>query len=166
MKTSESIKALAPALLQAKKQMTAVGKGGYNQHDSYSYAQLADYMDVVRPALEDAGLVLITSAPSITPIEGRQTANGKPQYACYVTLTLRVLHAETGEWSEVTSQGEGQDRADKAVYKAITGARKYGVAMLFDLVTTDDPEHETDGRQSSPPNNSPSKPSQNAADFI
>jgi len=34
----------------------------------------------------------------------------------------------------------GQDRGDKAIYQAMTGAKKYGYAMLFSLPTTDDPE--------------------------
>lgn len=133
MRTSETIKELAPALLEAKKQMTAVEKGGHNTHDGYDYAKLEDYMAVARPCLEAHGLLLVTSAPTVTPIEGRQTANGKPQYACYIHLVLRVVHAESKKWAEVDAHGEGQDRADKAVYKATTGARKYGVAMLFDL---------------------------------
>lgn len=151
MKTSESIKAIAPALLEAKKGMTAIEKGGHNQHDGYKYAKLEDYMRVARPCLEANGLLLITSAPSIVPVEGRITSQGKPQYACYVELRLRVVHAESGEWMEVVARGEGQDRADKAAYKATTGGRKYGVAMLFDLVTTDDPEN--DGGDDSKPAN-------------
>lgn len=156
MQASDTITAVGPALLKAKQEMTAIEKGGYNTHDNYSYAQLEDYMAVVRPCLESAGLLLVTSAPQATAIEGRVTSQGKPQYACYITLQLRVIHAESGEWIEVTGQGEGQDRADKAIYKATTGARKYGVAMLFDLVTTDDPEHEAGGTSSSAKSTGPS----------
>lgn len=169
MKTSESIKAIGPALFAAKQKMTAVEKGGRNQHDKYDYATLEDYMRVVRPCLEQHGLLLVTSAPTIDPIDGRQTSNGKPQYACYITLTLRVIHAESGEWIEATAQGEGQDRADKAAYKATTGARKYGVAMLFDLVTTDDPELDTgQGREVAPrpQQNQPQRSNLSPANFI
>jgi hypothetical protein len=56
-----------------------------------------------------------------------------------VKVAVRILH-ESGEWVEASAWGEGQDRGDKAVYKAITGARKYGVASALGLATTDDPE--------------------------
>jgi hypothetical protein len=45
--------------------------------------------------------------------------------------------------------GEGQDRGDKAFYKADTGARKYALANLFNLATDDDPE--TDSPETVPP---------------
>ena len=68
---------------------------------------------------------------------------------------MRLSHAESGEWIEIDIIGEGYDRGDKAVYKAITGARKYGLACLFDLVTTDDPE--TDSPEASRPRFEPTR---------
>ena len=72
-------------------------------------------------------------------IEGRHAKDGTPQHAYAVSIFLRLVH-KSGQWIEVESIGEGQDRGDKSTYKALTGARKYGVAMLLGLITTDDPE--------------------------
>jgi hypothetical protein len=46
----------------------------------------------------------------------------------------------SGESIEYIGYGEGQDRADKALYKAITGGKKYLIANIFNVPTTDDPE--------------------------
>src|SRR5574340_328981 len=40
--------------------------------------------------------------------------------------------------------GEGQDRGDKATYKAMTGATKYALLKLFLIPTGDDPEKDED----------------------
>lgn len=139
MKTSESIKALAPALLAAQSEMGAVIKGGQNEHDNYSYATLNDYVAATKKILEKHDFSLVTSVNGVVPVDGRVTSNGKPQYAMIVELSMRLIH-KSGEWIEIESRGEGQDRADKSTYKAITGARKYAYAALFGLATADDPE--------------------------
>jgi len=40
--------------------------------------------------------------------------------------------------------GQGADKGDKGVYKAITGAKKYFIANLFLIPTDDDPEGNDD----------------------
>jgi hypothetical protein len=139
MQTSEQIDKLAPALVASHKAMRGVGKSGDNTFDRYKYAKLEDYYRVAKAAMYDNGLVMMESCDAIQPVEGRVSDKGKAQHACYVSLTLRIIH-DSGQWIEVSARGEGQDRADKATYKAITGARKYAVAMAMNLVTTDDPE--------------------------
>jgi hypothetical protein len=46
----------------------------------------------------------------------------------------------SGQWIETVHVGEGEDRGDKAAYKAITGATKYWVMKTFLISTGDDPE--------------------------
>lgn len=70
------------------------------------------------------------------------------QHACRVQIKLTLLHS-SGEELSIVAWGEGQDHGDKAIYKAITGARKYGLACLFNLATSDDPER--DARTDEPP---------------
>src|SRR3954453_8351783 len=139
MNTSETLSKIAPALAKAQAEFRAVAKSGDNTFDRYYYSTLEDYMTAVRPILNQHGLTLLASVVDTIALEDRQTSNGKIEHAVRVKLSMRVLH-ESGEWIEAESWGEGQDRADKAVYKAITGARKYGIASVFGLVTTDDPE--------------------------
>ena len=139
MRHSESIVKLAPALVKAISEMGGVGKSGNNTFDRYTYAKLEDYVRVAVPKLAINGLCILSGVPTIIPLEDRTTQKGGKEHCVRVSVTMRILH-ESGEWIEAETVGEGQDRADKAIYKSITGARKYGIASLLCLATTDDPE--------------------------
>lgn len=150
MLQSDSITNIAPAIVAAQAEFDDVSKGGENKFDKYKYAKLEDYIRAARPVLVKHGLAIITSATEVTALEDRFTSKEKAEHVCRVHITLTLIHT-TGEWIKVEGWGEGQDRADKAVYKATTGARKYGVAMLLGLITTDDPEaDEKTGRDDAP----------------
>lgn len=137
--SSNSISALAAKLTKAQAAFKPVTKSGENLYDRYKYALLEDYVSSAREVLAAHGLSIATSVLDVQTIESRTTKGGTTEHAVRVKIALRLLH-ESGEWIETASWGEGQDRADKAVYKAITGARKYGLAALLGLATTDDPE--------------------------
>lgn len=151
MKSSESLAKLSPALVKAQAEFKIVGKSGHNKFDKYYYANLEDYISTVREVLAKHGLALLSSSEDVSPLADRTTKNGGTEHAVIVKLVSRIVH-ESGEWIETCSVGEGQDRADKSVYKAITGARKYAIAATLNLATTDDPEQDDDHE---PP---PSKP--------
>lgn len=139
MKPSGEISELAAALVAAQAEMPSVGKSGENTFDKYSYAKLEDYVAATRSILSKHGLSIITSVDSVTPITGRLTKKGDSENACYVMLTMTVIH-KSGQSLSINCPGEGQDRSDKSTYKAITGARKYAIASLFGLATKDDAE--------------------------
>jgi len=143
MKSSESLEKLAPALIKAQAEFKAVGKSGHNKFDKYDYANLEDYISTVREVLAKYGLALLSSSEDVSTLADRTTKSGGTEHAVIVKLVSRIVH-ESGEWIETYSVGEGQDRADKSVYKAITGARKYAIAATLNLATTDDPEQDDD----------------------
>lgn len=130
---------IAAAMALAQGEMRAVVKSGRNEYDKYDYAKLDDYVDVVRPVLAKHSLSLIFPIDEITQLEGRPTQKGGVERAVRVKCRLIIIHA-SGESIELSAWGEGQDRADKAIYKAVTGARKYALAAAFNLSTGDDPE--------------------------
>lgn len=156
MNSSESLKEIAPAMTAAQAEFKGVGKSGYNSHDRYNYANLDDYVRTVQPVLKKHGLSILTSVDEIQPLENRPTRNDGIQYAIRVKLTIRVQHT-SGEWIETQAWGEGQDRADKGIYKAITGARKYALASALGLATIDDPEAD-EGVGDAPPPAAKGKP--------
>lgn len=151
MRTSDSIDKIAPALLAARAAMKAIGKSGDNKFDKYRYANLLDYIEGTEGPLATNGLMVITGVPEVTNLETRVTKNGGNEYPVKARLEARVLHS-SGQWIEIDGHGEGQDRGDKGLYKAITGGRKYVIACLFGLATTDDPE---DDKGEKPPANPP-----------
>jgi hypothetical protein len=132
-------KKLAKSLCDLQAEAGRVAKGGENKEQKFAYANMENFDDVVRPLLMKYGLSLTDSAIEITPCEPRAYKNGTPVYAVRVKLLTTVTNAD-GEFYAITVFGEGQDTGDKGVYKAITGARKYARACIFNLVTTDDPD--------------------------
>lgn len=143
MKTSESIVNIAAALADMQSDKKVIGKSGENKFDKYSYAMLEDYIRETKDALAKHGFFIITSTGEAQRLDNRITKSGGTEHAVQVKLTVRLMH-KSGEWIEVECLGEGQDRADKAIYKAITGARKYAIASLLGLATSDDPEADED----------------------
>ena len=133
MRTSETIVNITKALHAAQSEFVAVPKGGRNTHHGYNYARLEDILGAVSPVLAKHDLSLISGTQEVRVLDGRKSN------AILANLSVRLLHT-SGEWIEVDCCGEGQDQTDKSVYKAITGARKYGIACLLNLTTSDDPE--------------------------
>lgn len=141
MKTSEQIDKLMPALCNARKAIRPAGKSGENKYDKYDYATELDWHAAVVPALLAERIVLSMSCDQVENLPDRTTKNGGTEHCVQVLGSARVTH-ESGQWLEVNGAGQGQDRADKAVYKATTGLKKYLYALLFALPTTDDPERD------------------------
>jgi hypothetical protein len=127
------------AISKAQGRIKAAYKSGDNKFDRYQYAKLEDFMDAAKPILADLGLSLVCSVTDLLPLEDRTTKGGGTEHAVRVKV-LGTLYYSDGTKIEVCCFGEGQDRADKAIYKAITGAKKYLIASLLQIPTTDDPE--------------------------
>ncbi len=130
MRTSEKTQSLMPALLEAKREMSPVFKGKKNDHFNYKFANEEAWFDAVQPALLAHGLLLSFSVTGSTRNGNLTTVLG----------TARITHAESCQWIEVDGVGEGDDKSDKAAYKAMTGLKKYLYALAFSLPTTDDVE--------------------------
>lgn len=135
MITSETIKEILPKLSQIQQEVTSVHKSATNEHQHYTYATLGDYLDLLREKLAEHDLVLTTTVLNheLHLHEGGKVTAG-------MMIATRLTHVPSLEWVEIHCPGEGIDHGDKGTYKAITGARKYALALLFNLVTTDDPE--------------------------
>jgi hypothetical protein len=139
MKLSENCDKIAAALVAIGDEVRFVAKGGKNTFDKYDYAKMDDFVRACAAAMKKHGVTVLASCGELIACEDRTTKNGGKEHVVRLRMMNRALHT-SGQWAEIDSFGEGQDRADKAVYKAETGARKYGYAMLFGLATSDDPE--------------------------
>lgn len=112
-----------------------VQKDGKNEFHGYKYASEANLIAALRPALIDAGLVLIPSVTNVTQDEYGNT---------HVMMNFTLMDDE-GYTFTFSGAGSGNDRnkngvGDKGIYKAITGATKYALMKTFLLETGDDPE--------------------------
>lgn len=156
-KTSDTPRMLlASALVKAQSLVKAACNSTENKFDHYWYSTLNDYYDVLRPVLAECKLATVFEQDQLIPMEARTTSGGKTEYVVRVKLKATVIH-ESGESIVVYGFGEGQDRGDKSLYKAITGAKKYLLSSIYGIPTTDDPE--LDSHEGAP---TPTKPSPNA----
>ena len=126
-----------------------VPKNGENKFHGYRYATEADLSDAVRSNLARYGVMLI---PSVEKVEWSKvpTKNGEERLA---TLTVKFTATDGKTDFSFTVIGEGQDRGDKATYKAMTGATKYALLKLFLIPTGDDPEKDDEAPAKPKPTN-------------
>lgn len=132
-----------------------VPKRGRNAFHGYQYATEADIADVVRQELATRHVVIYGSVDAVeTRVDTGD--NGKPSNFVSVVMTFTIRDGETGDTMALRWAGAGQDRGEKGLYKAITGAEKYFLLKLFLIPTGDDPED--DSRDHKPNGHAPEPP--------
>lgn len=127
------------ALHEIMSKVGYVQKAKENKFHGYKYAGEANLLAVLRPAMVEAGLILI---PNVT------TATGPDEFGnTTVRIEYTLAHKDGDVWPEkVGAMGCGNDKnskggiGDKGLFKAVTGANKYALFKLFQIETGDDPE--------------------------
>ena len=130
---------ITKALHDVMSKVGYVQKKGRNEFHRYNYAGEADLLEALRPAMLEAGLLLIPSGVEHSPID---------EYGnTHVSVAYTLAHKDGDVWPEkIVAFGSGNDRnskggvQDKGTYKALTGANKYLLFKLFQIETGDDPE--------------------------
>jgi hypothetical protein len=133
---------LAAKLVKARLAVGSVEKAGRNDQQKYDYAKAEDVAVAAEKALLDQGLLadLDVTDSSETPIKSRQGSDG---LIVKVVCRLIVTDPDSGEEIERGAIGYGSDYpGDKAIYKAMTGARKYALIHLLGIKLGDDPDEE------------------------
>jgi hypothetical protein len=130
---------LIRAIIAVQSEVKGITMSGENKFDNYKYAMMEDYVEAIRPLLAKNKLCIVSSVDEVTNLDARVSRKGSNEYVVQCRVTCHLFH-ESGESMAATGFGQAQDRGDKALYKAITGARKYAIATMFNLATSDDPE--------------------------
>lgn len=111
-----------------------VAKKGYNQHHKYTYAKESDFVEAIKPLLVKYRLFIIPQ------IDTLMHAPEKPTLVD-IKMSYKIINIDNPNDFVVASMGgQGQDNGDKAVFKAITGAKKYFYSVTFVVPTGDDAE--------------------------
>ena len=136
------MKNLSKKLLLIAEGMGRLPKNGFNAFHKYNYVLESDAMDKFRELAIQHGVMVCPSA-QIIGVTGDITS---------VDVNYELLDTESGERLVVKMPGQGQDKGDKGVYKALTGSFKYFIMKTFMVPTGDDPEHDEQGtKQVAPP---------------
>lgn len=155
MRHSDSIKAIGAAMLEAAKSIKPAKLDAKNPMFGSSYSTLSSVWDAIHDPITAAGLVVTQAAEPKTvgvPVydaDGDRIGHEKADVVEVVTL---IIHPESGEWIEsetrVTPLPQVIDKGSKeravtpqSAGSAITYARRYALASLFNVCPEDDDGH-------------------------
>lgn len=117
-----------------------LGKGGENKFDRYKYFSEAQYKKLFTDLFSEFNLEITSHVRYVEEFTGTE----KMPFGRRVCLNVTLTDVETGFEEHSDSYGEGTDKGDKAIYKAMTGALKYWFANTFAVATGDDAENDSD----------------------
>lgn len=133
---------LAAKLAWVMERAGYVQKRGWNDFHKYHYVTEGDLVAAVRPLLAQMGIIIIPSVVKSKRIDEIQERSGTSTLT-HVDVEYTVTDGK--ESFKFFMPGEGADRGDKGIYKAITGSMKYALYKLFEIETGDDPERDSPG---------------------
>lgn len=145
LETSQSIGQIAAALAAAQAELESVpkerrakieGKSSY----SYSYASLADALDIARAPLAKAGIAIIQS-PALDSIEtttqDERSGEVRTSRSTVVVVTTLLAHS-SGEWIRSSLTMRPTQSTPQGIGSAITYARRYALLAILGMTTDDD----------------------------
>lgn len=131
---------LTAKLVAASLAVENVEKRGRNDQQKYDYVRADDVAAAATRVLLSYGVLceFEVLASVSTPTKSKSGTDG---LIVTVEAQLVVTDSETGEVTTLRTEGSGSDYpGDKAIYKAMTGARKYAFIHLLGIPIGDDPE--------------------------
>jgi hypothetical protein len=118
--------------------METIKKRGRNDFHKYDYATEADFVHALRPLLDKHRLVVV---PQLSADPVHSAADEKGNVVSSIIMKFWIVNIDDPkDQACVVVPAQGQDKGDKALYKAMTGAKKYFAALTFMVATGDDPE--------------------------
>jgi hypothetical protein len=125
-----------------------VAKDGTNNFHGYRYSTDTAIVEAIRDTMNALGVAII---PSVLPESiSVQPVGEKGELLTTLVMQFTVIDGESGIAIVANYPGAGTDKADKGVYKAVTGATKYFLQKLFNIPTGDDPEKDTHSHAPAP----------------
>jgi hypothetical protein len=129
MKTSEKITNLTKALFEFQGKVTSVKKNAKNDHFKNKYADLTSIIETINPILQECG-ILVTQHPNED------------------VLVTTIYHADSGEFMQSEQVLRMKDLNNPQQQgSAITYARRYALASIFNLNQEDDDANTATGYQ-------------------
>lgn len=122
---------LFATLSRVMAQIDAIPKTGRNTRFNYDYIESDVLADQLRQIFVAEGLVIIPGVSALTREE--IPLNEGTTFNTQIAMTMTLCDVASGEQLTIPWQGEGVDRLDKGLYKAITGGMKYFLLKLFQI---------------------------------
>jgi len=127
-------------LLEIQKAVNGLGKDKTGPMGHYKYVTGDKVLGVIKPLMNDLGLLL---KPEITSIENTRqdytTKNGaKSEILTKVSMKFTWIDCETGEKDENLFGANGQNDWEKGLGSALTYAERYFLLKYFHIATDED----------------------------
>lgn len=156
--TAESDKATKMSLVAklAELQKNIRGLGKNVSSGQYEYVSGSKVLNVIRPAMDDLGLLLTTEVKDVTATrQDYQVGNGREKSEMFIVahLLFTWIDAESGERMPCEFYATGQNGWDKGIGSALTYGERYFLLKFFHIATDiDDVDfpHERDKEVNSP----------------
>ncbi len=123
MKSSESIAAIAPALVAALNELGGVQKDSTNPHFKSAFASLEAVIDASKPILAKHDLAIMQGGGSY--VSGA------------LATTTRIIHT-SGEWIESTMEIPLAKADPQGAGSAVSYGRRYALMALLNMPAVDD----------------------------
>ncbi len=150
---SDERPAIFGAMVAVMDEIGAIGKNQTNTFDKYKFRGIDDVYNALHPAMVKHGVFVV---PRLVRCERTlmETSKGSSMQHASVDVEY-VFHASDGSSVSACVPGEGADRGDKAVNKAMSAAYKTAMFQAFCIPTDEqsDSEHDSpslDGAKSRP----------------
>jgi hypothetical protein len=124
---SETIGAIAPALVKAQAEIRPIVKDSTNPAFRSKYTSLDAIMEVVRPVLAKNGLIVVQSV--LDTIDGEHSTS--------ITVESRVIHS-SGEWIAGVVQVPVMQQTSHGFGSALSYGRRYSLSALLSLASDED----------------------------
>lgn len=127
MTMSETIGAIAPALVKAQAEIKPIVKDSTNPAFRSKYTSLDAIMEVIRPVMAKHGLFIVQSV--LDTIDGEHSTS--------IVVESRVIHS-SGEWIAGVVQVPVMQQTSHGFGSALSYGRRYGLSALLSLASDED----------------------------
>lgn len=107
-----------------------IAKKDKNDYDNYVFRGIDAVYNAVSPILAKHGLLILQRVLSCETSQ-RQSAKGGVLFNSVVDVEFDLISSSDGSKHTIKTFGEGMDRGDKSINKALTAAYKYALFQAF-----------------------------------
>ena len=123
----------------------AIGKDRENTGQGYKFRGIDDVYNMIHSLLAKHKVFTVSTILD-QHREEHISKSGSVSFTQIATIKY-TFFAEDGSFVETIVLGEGMDWGDKASYKAMAGAHKYGILQMFVIPTEDPKDPENDNHE-------------------
>ena len=129
------------SLVQSDLSKEGISKSQTNKFDKYNFRGIDDVYNALSPLMAKHGLVCVPFVLSTPITKDKATKSGGSDFLTTIEVEYR-LYAPNGQMVVAKVFGEGSDRGDKSINKAMSSAYKNMAFQLFAIPTEGD--HDTE----------------------